>query len=69
MTEETPIHVAHKMFAISMLDRVSNAEFSLDMRQIALGQATDKNLQQHQSVIFQKEGTGNRQGGGWKGVP
>ena len=49
MAEETPIHVVHMMFAISMLDQDNNAEFLLDMQQIELAQAGDENLQRHRS--------------------
>ncbi len=46
MAEETPIHVAQTLFAISTLDRDDNAEFELNMRQIAIGQANNEILQQ-----------------------
>ena len=44
MTEETPIRAVQTIFAISTLDRDDNAEFPLNMRQIALGQKDDEIL-------------------------
>jgi hypothetical protein len=50
MVDETPFKIANSIFAINSLDRETNYNFPLDMRQIHVAQLKDEALQEHLSL-------------------
>ena len=47
MSDDVPADAAEHLFAINNLDRDTNEDFPLDMKQIHIAQTADKVLQQH----------------------